>query len=130
MDNAIRAAVAARASYACEYCRLHEVDDCFAFHVEHIIARKHGGADDIDNLAFACQFCNLHKGTNLSGIDLDTAAIVELFHPRKDKWRDHFATEEYYFIGLTPKGRATVRVLAMNDAERVRLRSILDITAQ
>jgi hypothetical protein len=56
MVDATRAAVAAWASYVCEYCRLHEADDGFSFHVEHIVARKHGGTDDLDNLAFACQF--------------------------------------------------------------------------
>jgi hypothetical protein len=125
MDDATRVAVATRAAHRCEYCRLHEADDGFSFHVEHIVARKHGGADDLDNLAFACQFCNLHKGTNLSGIDPDAGAIVELFHPRNDQWGDHFAIQDFHFIGLTPKGRATIRVLAMNDPERVRLRAIL-----
>jgi hypothetical protein len=125
MDDATRALVAARANYACEYCRLHEDEDGFAFHVEHIIPRQHGGTDDLANLAFACQFCNLHKGPNLSGIDPVTGATVELFHPRSDKWSEHFAHRQFHFQGLTQKGRATIRVLAMNDPERVRLRAIL-----
>jgi hypothetical protein len=125
LDDATRAAIAARANYACEYCRLHEEDDGFSFHVEHIIARKHGGGDDRENLAFACQFCNLHKGANLSGIDPVRGTIVELFHPRKDAWMDHFAIGQSYIIGLTSKGRATVRVLAMNDPDRIQLRATL-----
>src|SRR5580692_12396034 len=39
------------------------------FHIEHIIARQHGGSTGLDNLAFACWTCNLKKGPNLSGID-------------------------------------------------------------
>jgi hypothetical protein len=129
MGDATRAVVAARAGYACEYCRLHEEDDGYSFHVEHIVPRKHGGSDDLDNLAFACQFCNLHKGPNLSGIDPDTGVIVELFRPRRDIWSDHVAIDVFYFVGLTPKGRATIRVLAMNDPDRVRLRSMLGFEA-
>jgi 5-methylcytosine-specific restriction endonuclease McrA len=32
------------------------------FHVEHVIARKHGGKDAMENLAWSCIFCNLYKG--------------------------------------------------------------------
>jgi hypothetical protein len=125
MADARRSTVAARAGFRCEYCRLREEEDGLAFHVEHIIAQKHGGNDDLDNLAFACQFCNLHKGPNLSGIDPGSGATVELFHPRGDTWDDHFSAENYRLIGTTPQGRATTRVLAMNDPERIRLREIL-----
>jgi len=125
MHETTRAAVAARAGQRCEYCQLHEADDGLAFHVEHIVPHKHGGSDDLANLAFACQFCNLHKGPNLSGIDPVTGVTAELFHPRNDGWSDHFAIEQFQFVGLTAKRRATIRVLAMNDPERVRLRSIL-----
>ena len=83
MDEATRILVRKRAGYRCEYCRLHEDDDAYTFHVEHIIARKHGGLDDESNLALACQQCNLHKGSNLSGVDPRSGEIVELFHPRQ-----------------------------------------------
>jgi hypothetical protein len=125
MDEVTRRAVSARAGRACEYCRLHEDDDSFTFHVEHIVARQHGGTDAMDNLAFACQFCNLHKGPNLAGIDPDNGLVVELFHPRRDDRSDHFAVRQFEVVGLTPKGRATIRVLAMNDPDRVRLRSMI-----
>jgi 5-methylcytosine-specific restriction endonuclease McrA len=60
MDEVTRAAVASRANYSCKYCRLREEDDVYTFHVEHIVALKHGGSDEFDNLALACQHCNLH----------------------------------------------------------------------
>jgi hypothetical protein len=126
MADARRGAIAARAGFRYEYCRLREADDGLAFHVEHIVARKHGGGDDLENLALACQFCNLHKGPNLSGIDPSSGATVELFHPRRDAWDSHFSVENFRLLGLTAKGRATIRVLAMNDPERIRLREILD----
>jgi hypothetical protein len=82
--------------------------------VEHIIPRKHRGADEPSNLALACYHCNLHKGPNLAGIDPDTGLVVELFHPRVQTWEEHFTFDEGWIIGRTPCGRATVDVLEMN----------------
>jgi hypothetical protein len=76
-------------------------------------------------LALACQKCNLHKGPNLSGIDPESDLIVELFHPRRNDWEGHFAFRGPYVVGLTPAGRATVRVLCMNRADRIQLRAEL-----
>jgi hypothetical protein len=78
-------------------------------------------------LAYACQHCNLHKGPNLSGIDPQSGQVLTLYHPRRDSWKLHFAVEEFRLVGLTPTGRATVRVLAMNDTDRVQLRQIAGI---
>ena len=61
-----------------------EAEPFFTYHVEHIIARRHGGGDNSENLAFACYHCNLHKGPNLSGIDQESGALVRLFNPRED----------------------------------------------
>jgi hypothetical protein len=97
------------------------------FHVEHIRARKHGGADDVSNLALACHYCNLHKGPNLSGVDPTTGSIVELFHPRQQQWTDHFQYAAGLVVGQTPIGRATIAVLAMNRTDRVQLRRALDL---
>ena len=80
----IRSHVRERAHNACEYRHLHQHDSPLAaLHVEHIIPKTHGGSDDIDNLALACIDCNLHKGTNLTGIDPETSAVTQLFHPRR-----------------------------------------------
>ena len=57
------------------------------------------------------------KGPNLSGID----RVENLFHPRSDRWDDHFAFREAHIEGLTPSGRATVEVLVLNDARRLEL---------
>jgi len=47
---------------------------------------------------------------------------VLLFHPRKDQWEQHFVLRDVRIEGSTPTGRATVQVLAMNDARRLELR--------
>jgi hypothetical protein len=126
MDEALRDFVRQRAGNCCEYCRLHQEQRPFApFQVEHIIARQHGGTDAASNLALACHHCNLHKGPNLTGIDPGTRKIVRLFNPRRHKWQRHFAWDGPRLVGRTAIGRATVAVLAMNDAESIELREAL-----
>jgi hypothetical protein len=70
-----------------------------------------------------CVFCNLHKGPNLTGIDPATDQIVPLFNPRQDTYSEHFEVRGAFIVGLTPQGRATVNVLAMNSAEQLAIRS-------
>lgn len=65
------------------------------------------------------------KGTNLSGIDPDTSAMVRLFHPRHDRWEEHFALVGERVVGLTATGRATVWLLQMNAPDRLELRAAL-----
>ncbi len=125
MDAATRDSVRSRADHRCEYCLLHQEHSGLLHHIEHVVARQHGGSDAIANLALACQRCNLHKGPNLTGIDPLTAELVRLFHPRRDQWREHFQFEGMRLRGLTPVGRATVAVLNMNDARRLELRAVL-----
>ena len=124
MKPATRTAVRKRAAWPCEYCRLHEDDDVFTFHVEHIVSIKHGGGDDLENLALACQHCNLHKGANLTGIDPESGEITRLFHPRQQHWTDHFDQQDCRLMGTANVGRTTVQVLKMNDPDRLRLRTL------
>ncbi len=124
IGSQIRAQVRERAQNACEYCHLHQDDSPLAaLHIEHIIPRIHGGSDDTDNLALACIDCNLHKGTNLTGIDPETNELTELFHPRHQKWKEHFKWQGIYLAGKTTTGRTTIRVLKINSEDQVALRS-------
>jgi hypothetical protein len=79
----------------------------------------------IGNLALACHHCNLRKGPNLSGIDPLTACMESLFHPRRDRWADHFPMRGAHIDGVTPRGRATAEVLAFNNARRLEPRQEL-----
>ena len=120
-----RQAVRNRASGRCEYCHMEEAwEPFYSYHLEHIIARQHGGPDDLDNLAYACHHCNLLKGPNLTSLDPDTGALTELFHPRLDRWTKHFRIHTEKIVGLTAKGRATVFLMKMNVAHRSELRKI------
>jgi hypothetical protein len=128
MRVSLRAQVRARAGQRCEYCRLHETDlPLFPFHVEHIVARKHRGSNDLRNLAWACHECNLAKSSNLSGRDPVTGRIVVLFNPRRQRWKRHFAWNGVQLTGLTACGRATIDVLNMNAPDRIDLRALLII---
>jgi len=124
MDLATRNLVRERAGDRCEYCRLPQSAIPLAtFHVEHITAKQHGGSDDPSNLALSCHHCNLHKGPNLSGIDPETGQIITLFDPRRDEWDHHFTLRGLVIEGLTPIGRTTIRVLAMNSQSQLEARS-------
>ena len=125
MDHALRQLVRQRAADRCEYCRLPQSAVDATFHVEHIIARQHGGDDDLSNLAWSCDRCNLFKGPNLSCIDDETGQIVLLFHPRRDVWSDHFAWHGAWIVGQTATGRATAVLLQMNAPRRRDLRALL-----
>lgn len=123
MDAATRAAVRERASQRCEYCQRLQVDSpLIPLQIEHIVPRKHGGGDELDNLALACADCNLRKGSNLTGIDPETNQIESLYHPRREPWSAHFGWNGVRIIGLTPTGRTTIRVLDLNSSERRRVR--------
>ena len=115
-----------RAGARCEYCRLPDFAmDLEDFHVEHIIAKKHGGKSGMENLAWACIFCNLYKGPNLAGLDPDTGVLTRLFNPRLDEWGDHFRLEGARIRGATAVGRTTVWLLEMNSEIPLRLRASL-----
>ncbi len=126
MDESIRQFVRTRAHDCCEYCRLPQYAYLPRFHVEHIRARSHQGADDPDNLALACPRCNRQKGPNLSAYDPDTTRLVPLFNPRTNAWKDHFVFRGIHIDGLTDTGRATVELLKMNQEERLALRRHLN----
>ena len=98
-----------------------KIDQPFlAFHVEHIIAKQHGGSDHESNLCLACHWCNLHKGPNLA--TLVDGEVVVLYHPRQQEWDAHFRLRYDRVIGMTPVGVGTVKLLNMNDEDRCELR--------
>ena len=125
MDTSVRRLVRDRARQRCEYCGLAEAHVYIPHHIDHIRPKQHGGDDSLLNLALACQGCNLKKGANLAGIDPESGAMVALFNPREQPWSEHFVFRGALIVGLTPVGRATVRVLDMNSRERVKIREDL-----
>jgi 5-methylcytosine-specific restriction endonuclease McrA len=122
MGDELYAAVRFRAGFRCEYCRLPEASSDVSFPIDHIIARQHGGRTTLDNLALACPRCNAYKGTNLATVDWPAGNLTRLYHPRQDRWADHFRWEAAVIVGVTPVGQATAKLLNMNSARRVATR--------
>ncbi len=124
MDKLLEQQVRERARGRCEYCHIPTSLYDQPFHLDHIIARKHGGQSVLENLAFCCIDCNLHKGTNIAGIDRGTGALTRLLNPRMDQWAMHLAWRGAELIGLSAIGRTTIEVLQINQAIRVTARAI------
>jgi HNH endonuclease len=125
VSAALRRAVHARAGGACEYCLLPEELAFAAHEVDHVVAQKHGGATEAENLALSCTLCNKHKGSDLASIDPETGALTPLYHPRRERWWEHFRIDEGKLIPLTPVARVTVRLLQLNHTDRVAERELL-----
>jgi hypothetical protein len=123
MKRSLREFVRKRANERCEYCHLPDsAAPAATFHVEHIVAKQHGGVDAPRNRCWSCHRCNLRKGPNLSGKDPLTGKVVRLFNPRRQRWERHFEWLGAVLVGLTTTGRATIAVLAINHPQRVKLR--------
>ena len=124
--------VAERARDCCEYCRSHARFALQPFSVEHIIPHSQGGTTTLDNLALACQGCNNHKYNKTAAPDQIGGEGVALYHPRQQRWSDHFAWNADFtlIIGLTPVGRATVEALHLNRAGLVNLRRVLYVVGE
>lgn len=122
--STLRRDVEARAQGRCEYCQSPAKYATQTFALEHIIPRSQGGQTTPENLALACQGCNNHKYNKTTARDPVTKQVVNLFHPRQQYWREHFAWNETYelVVGLTAAGRATVETLKLNRTELVNLR--------
>jgi HNH endonuclease len=121
----LRRSVRARAEERCEYCLIPEQLTLAAHWVDHVVAEKHGGQTEEDNLALSCVLCNQHKGSDLASIDPVTGLISPLFHPRRERWLDHFLLVGALIEPLTSTGRVTVRLLQLNHPNRIEERELL-----
>ena len=125
ISDEIRQAVAVRAHYVCEYCLIAETDAFFKFQIEHIISRKHGGSSELENLALACVFCNRYKGSDIASLNPETNELVQFYHPRTMRWREHFRLNAVVIEPLTEIAEATIRILQMNADDQILERQVL-----
>lgn len=125
IPETLRILVFKRAFGCCEYCLLNEEYTIKHHEVDHIYAEKHGGETLEANLCLSCVDCNRYKGTDLASLDPLTREPVFLFHPRRDKWPDHFKLDGAGIEPITPAARATVKLLHINDIDRVGERAAL-----
>jgi hypothetical protein len=86
-----------------------------------------GGTDDLENLALSCQGCNGVKSIKTEAFDLVSQKNASFYNPRKDIWSEHFVWNEDWteIIGLTAKGRVTIKTLQLNRQRVINLRKLL-----
>ena len=102
----------------CEYCQTLVAATSAPPTIDHIQPPSLGGPTVFENLAFSCFGCNLTKGVRVEALDPATSRSTPLFHPRRQRWRDHFvwSADMTLVLGITPTGRATARALELNRA--------------
>lgn len=95
------------------------------FHIDHIIPKSADGKTEFKNLCLSCPFCNQFKGQQRFARDPRTSKRTRLFHPRRDRWREHFrwSADGTRIIGLTPRGRATIVAINLNHPLALQARS-------
>jgi hypothetical protein len=119
VSTSLRRLVAERAAYRCEYCLLPQAVALHQHEPDHIVPLQHDGETHENNLALACLRCNRYKGPNVGSFDPLTGVLVPLFNPRIHVWSSHFTWEGAAIRPFTPEGRVTVRILRLNDTDRV-----------
>jgi hypothetical protein len=124
----LRREIIDRAGNCCEYCRIGQEDQLFAFEIDHVIAEKHGGPTVSNNLCLSCPDCNAFKGSDIASIDWENdEQLTALFNPRRQDWNEHFKLDVTTgrIEPITSEGRVTVFLLRLNDPDRVTDRVLL-----
>jgi hypothetical protein len=91
----------------CAYCRSPMIIG-IPMVVEHCIPLVAGGLSTIGNLCLSCYRCNEFKGPRTEGPDPSDGMLVPLFHPRRQRWQEHFVWSEdgSRLVALTACGRS------------------------
>jgi hypothetical protein len=121
---ASRRRVAEHFAFCCAYRRTAQYLTVAIFECEHITPRSAGGRTVFENICFSCPTCNRYKADRTVAKDPATHEEIALFHPHRDRWKDHFEwTEDGTEIaGLSGTGRATIDALRMNRDQLIRVR--------
>lgn len=123
IPSSLRQLVVQRAGNRCEYCSISQVGQVATFHIDHIVPSVAGGTTSSDNLALACVSCSLRKGARQRLEDPSTGEEANVFHPRRQKWKEHFDWKGVQIVGLTAIGRATLNALDLNRPTMVAIRA-------
>lgn len=125
LSPALKQQVSERATQRCEYCLLHEEHSIKRHEPDHIIPKKHGGEDSLENLAWSCFQCNRFKGSEVAAFDSETGELTPLFNPRRNEWKEHFSIDDGTIVPKSRIGRVTVLVLQLNRPGRIGVRAKL-----
>ncbi|WP_157603419.1 HNH endonuclease [Spirosoma telluris] len=97
----------------------------YSFHIEHIRSMKHGGTNELNNLAYCCPGCNYYKGSDVGTFLHESENLILFFNPRKDSWDEHSELEDGAIHGKTDMGKATGKIFKFNEIERLIFRQQL-----
>lgn len=117
-SNPIRLAVAFRALSKCEYCLLPEKLSFYNFQIDHIISLKHGGSNDLENLAYSCPDCNYFKGTDLGSIITENK-LIRFYNPRTDVWDNFFEITNGVIVPKNEIAKVTEAIFKFNEIDRL-----------
>ena len=125
ISAAVRRQVMELDAGCCAYCRSPMIIG-IPMVVEHCIPLVAGGLSTIDNLCLSCYRCNEFKGPRTEGPDPIDGMLVPLFHPRRQRWQEHFVWSEdgSRLVALTACGRATIEALRLNNEWLVQARRL------
>ena len=125
----LRTLVEKRARGYCEYCLAFSQFSPSNFEMEHIRPEVKDGKTEANNLALSCRRCNGLKFTKTQHFDIISKKMIDLYHPRKDNWFEHFHwnEDETIIIGKTPKGRVTIDLLQINRTSNLNLSALLSL---
>lgn len=122
----LRRQIKEAANNCCEYCCVPSAVAFASYHIDHIISEKQGGTTTFSNLALACRLCNLSKGSSIAAYQEFSEALIRLYNPRRDRWVLHFKMHESgRVVARTEIGLGTIKVLNLNDLQRVEVRRVL-----
>jgi hypothetical protein len=128
LSTSLRLFVLERAHNRCEYCLFPQAFAAHRHEPDHIIPVQHGGATDEENLALACFRCNRNKGPNVGSFDPLTGQLTAFFNPRIHRWNEHFELYGPEILPLTPEARVTVKILRLNEEDRlIERKRLLDL---
>lgn len=118
LSETLRIQIETNDKHRCCYCLTSEENSGIAMTIDHIIPRSQNGETSFENVCLACRSCNEYKGKKTTTTDPLTGEIIPLFHPRKQKWNEHFtwSADGTKIEGLTAIGRGTIIALRMNNA--------------
>jgi hypothetical protein len=124
IDPELRQRIVAHFQGRCAYCRSPLMLFPGSETIDHILPRAEAGPDDETNLCVSCWRCNLRKAARLTAVDPLSRRRARLFHPRRQRWSDHFTWNEDFtrLLGRTICGRATIVALDLNADEFVKAR--------
>lgn len=122
----IRRRVAETSRHRCGYCLTSQRIIGPLLEIDHIVPESRGGTSEEKNLILACKMCNSHKASREEALDPETGSLQRLFHPREDRWHEHFEWVDGGAViqGKTPLGRATVIALQMNHPDILMARKL------